>query len=86
LNLPDIFASIEIPHRQTNKVKILAAVGFPKRRYSIFNVFIVYVIQEGKSETSGLHTSFVLRLYFTRTSKTFEVDEVSIFPLDVMCP
>ncbi len=44
LNLPDIFASIESPHRQTNKVKILAVVGFPKRRYSIFNVFIAYVM------------------------------------------
>jgi hypothetical protein len=44
LNLPDIFASIESPHHQTSKVKILAAVGFPKRRYSIFNVFIAYVM------------------------------------------
>jgi hypothetical protein len=31
LNLPDIFASIESPRRQTSKGKVLAAVGFPKR-------------------------------------------------------
>ncbi len=44
LNLPDIFASIDSHHRQTNKVKILATVGFSKRGYSIFNVFIAYVM------------------------------------------
>jgi hypothetical protein len=43
LNLPDIFASIESPHRQTNKVKILAAVGLPRGRYLTFTVFTVYV-------------------------------------------
>jgi hypothetical protein len=44
LNLPDIFASIESPHRQTNKIKILAAVGLPGGRYSNFKVFPAYVM------------------------------------------
>jgi hypothetical protein len=44
LNLPDIFASAESSHRQTNKVKILAAVGLPGGRYSYFKVFPAYVM------------------------------------------
>jgi hypothetical protein len=44
LNLPDIFASVESPHRQTNKAKILAAVGVLLGRYSIFKVFTLYVV------------------------------------------
>jgi hypothetical protein len=44
LNLSDIFASIESPYRQTNNVKILAAVGLPRGRYSNFKVFPAYVM------------------------------------------
>jgi hypothetical protein len=36
--------SNESSHRQTNKVKILAALGLPRGRYSIFMVFTVYVM------------------------------------------
>jgi hypothetical protein len=44
LNLSDIFASIKSPYRQTNNVKILAAVGLPRERYSNFKVFLAYVM------------------------------------------
>jgi len=44
LNLPDIFASVDSPHRQTNKVKILAAVDLFKGRYSNFKVFLAYIM------------------------------------------
>jgi hypothetical protein len=40
----DIFASKENSQRQTNKVKLLAAVGGPLDRYSIFKVFTLYVM------------------------------------------
>jgi len=38
-----IFASKESSHRQTNKVKILAATGLIRGRYSIFTVLTVGV-------------------------------------------
>jgi hypothetical protein len=40
----DIFVSKESSHRQTNKVKILAAVEAVLGRYSIFKVFTLYVV------------------------------------------
>ncbi len=39
----DLLASNESSHRQTNKIKILAALGVPGGRYSIFTVFIMWV-------------------------------------------
>ncbi len=43
LNLPDIFASLESPHRQTDKAKRLAVVDVLLWRYSIFTVSTVDV-------------------------------------------
>ncbi len=39
----DIFTSKESSHRQYNKVKILAAIGLSRGRYSIFSIFMIWV-------------------------------------------
>jgi hypothetical protein len=64
LNLPDIFASIEIPHRQTNKLKILAAVGVLLSRYSILKLFMDRVSRYLRI----IYINFFMQLieYFTR--------------------
>jgi hypothetical protein len=41
----DIFTLKESSHRQYNKVKILAAVGYSRGRYSIFKIFPAYVMR-----------------------------------------
>ncbi len=38
-----IFGSNESAHRETNKVKILAALGLSRGRYSIFMVLLICV-------------------------------------------
>jgi hypothetical protein len=40
----DIFTSKESSQRQYNKVKILAALGLSRGKYSIFKVFTLYVV------------------------------------------
>jgi hypothetical protein len=44
LKRPDIFASKESSHHQTNKVAILATISLPRGKYSNFKVFRAYLM------------------------------------------